>query len=70
MVRVVLAAQVVDVGRRDQRAAELAAIRTMPSFALSCSASAVRLDLEVDVLGAEDPDQVVDVRRGRRAGRS
>ena len=64
MVRVVLAAQVVHVARRDERAAQLLGCPHDPLVGLVLLRHAVRLDLEVDVLGAEDPDQVVDVLAG------
>ena len=62
MVVVVLLAQVVHVGRADERAAELARDPHDPLVGLVLLGEAVALDLEVDVLGAEDLQQVVDVR--------
>ena len=61
VVRVVLPAQVMDVGGRDERTAELAGDPHDSLVGLVLLGEPVRLDLEVDVVGAEDPDQVVDV---------
>ena len=62
VVVVVLAAQVVHVAGADERAADLARDPHDPLVGLVLLGDAVLLDLEVDVLGAEDLDQVVDVR--------
>ena len=62
MVVVVLLAQVVHVGGADERPAELAGDLHDPLVGLVLLGQAVALDLEVDVLGAEDPQQVVGVR--------
>ena len=67
MVVVVLAAQVVDVARADELAAQLAGDLDDALVGLVLVGDAVLLDLEVDVLGAEDLEQVVDV--GARLGR-
>ena len=64
MVVVVLAVQVVDVGGADQGAAELARDLDDPLVRLVLLGDPVALELEVDLLGAEDVDQVVDVRTG------
>ncbi len=61
---VVLAAQVVDVGRGDQRPAELARHLGDPLVRLLLLGDAVALHLEVDLVGAEG------VRPGRRRGRA
>ena len=61
---VVLAAQVVDVGGRDQRPAELARVADDALVRLRLLGDPVLLDLEVDVVGAEDLDQVVEVGAG------
>jgi hypothetical protein len=67
VVVVVLAAQVVDVAGADERAAELARDADDALVGLVLGVEAVLLDLEVQVLGAEDLQQVVGVgaRRGR-----
>ena len=77
MVVVVLAAQVVDVGGADQRPAELAGEADDALVRLVLLGDAVLLDLEVDLLGPEGLDQVVEVGAGvvgraprRGAGRS
>ena len=67
MVVVVLAAQVVHVGRRDQRAAHLAREADDRLVDLLLLGEAVVLDLEVDVLGPEGLDQLVEVRARRAA---
>ena len=59
--RVVLAAQVVDVRRADQRAPELARDPRDPLVGAVLLGDLVVLDLEVDVLRAEHAHQVVDV---------
>ena len=64
MVVVVLAAQVVDVGGRDQRPAELARVAGDALVRLRLLGDPVLLDLEVDVVGAEDVDEVVEVGAG------
>ena len=61
VVVVVLAPQVVDIAVATSGRPTSRAIRTAPSLTLSW-ARAVLLDLEVDVLGPEDLDQVVEVR--------
>ena len=61
MVVEVLAAQVVDVGGGDQRTAELCGEAPHRLVDLLLLGEPVALDLEVDVLGAEDPDELVDV---------
>ena len=58
---VVLAAKVVDVRGRDERAPELPGDSRDALVRLVLLGDAVLLDLEVDVLGAEDLDQVVGV---------
>ena len=74
---VVLAAQVVHVAGADERPADLAGDPDDPLVALVLGGETVLLDLEVDVVGAEDPQQVVGVRAGvvgavvdQRAGRT
>ena len=64
MVVVVLAAEVVHVGRADQRAAELAGDLHDALVGLVLVGDAVLLDLEVDVVAAEDLQQIVGVRTG------
>jgi hypothetical protein len=61
---VVLAAQVVDVRGRHQRPAELLRRADDPLVRLLLLGDAVALDLEIDLLGAEGLDQVVDVGAG------
>ena len=61
MVVVVLTAQVVHVTGADQRAADLAGDLHDPLVALLLRREAVLLDLEVDVVGAEDPQKVIGV---------
>ena len=69
VVVVVLAAQVVDVGGRDERPAHLARELRDRLVDLLLLGDPVALDLEVDVLGAERLDEVVEVRaRVLRAG--
>ena len=62
MAVVVLAAQVVDVGGRHQRPAELARHLDDPLVRLLLLRDAVALHLEVDLVRAEGVDEVVDVR--------
>ena len=62
MVVVVLPAQIVHVAGADQRASDLAGDLDDPLVALLLRSEPVLLYLEVDVLGAEDPHQVVGVR--------
>ena len=64
MVVEVLAAQVVDVGGADQRAPELAGEADDALVGLVLLGDPVLLDLEVDLLGAEGLDQVVEVGAG------
>ena len=64
MVVVVLAAQVVDVAGAHEAAAHLAGYPDDPLVALVLRRQAVLLDLEVDVLRAEDPHQVVGMGPG------
>ena len=64
MVVEVLAAQVVDVGGADQRPAQLAGEADDPLVGLVLLGDAVLLHLEVDLLGAEGLDQVVEVGAG------
>ena len=64
MVVVVLAAQVVDVAGGDERAADLAGVADDPLVGLVLLGDPVDLDLQVDVVGAEDLDQVVEVGAG------
>ena len=64
MVVEVLAAQVVDVGGADQRPAQLAGEADDPLVRLLLLVDAVLLHLEVDLLGAEGLDQVVEVGAG------
>ena len=64
MVVVVLAPQVVNVGRRHQRPAELARVALDALVRLRLLGDAVLLDLEVDVLRPEDLDEVVEVGAG------
>jgi hypothetical protein len=64
MAVVVLAAEVVDVRRRHQRPAELACHPDDPLVRLVLLGHAVALHLEVDLLGTECLDQVVDVCAG------
>ena len=66
MVVVVLLAEVVDVGGGDERAVELLRELLDRLVDLLLLGDAVALDLEVDVLGAEDLDEVVEV--GARLG--
>ena len=61
MAVVVLASQVVDVGGGDQRPAELLRDADDALVGLVLLGDAVPLDLEVDLLGTESLDQVVDV---------
>jgi hypothetical protein len=61
VVVVVLLAQVVHVGGADERAPELAGDLHDPLVGLVLLGQAVALDLEVDVLGPEDLQQVVGV---------
>ena len=63
---VVLLAEVVDVGGGDERAVELLRELLDRLVDLLLLGDAVALDLEVDVLGAEDLDEVVEV--GSRLG--
>jgi hypothetical protein len=67
VVLVVLAAEVVDVAGSDQRAADLAGDLDDPLVGLVLLGDPVLLDLEVDVVGAEDLHQLVRV--GARLGR-
>jgi hypothetical protein len=60
----VLAPQVVDVGGGDQRPAELAGVADDPLVGLVLLVDPVLLHLEVDLLGAEGLDQVVEVGAG------
>ena len=60
----VLAAQVVDVGGADQRPAQLAGEADDPLVRLVLLGDAVLLHLEVDLLGPEGLDQVVEVGAG------
>ena len=60
----VLAPQVVDVGGADQRPAQLAGEADDPLVGLVLLGDAVLLHLEVDLLGAEGLDQVVEVGAG------
>jgi hypothetical protein len=62
VVGVVVAALVVDVGRGDQRAPQLSGVADDPVVRLRLLGDPVLLDLEVDVLWAEDLDEVVEVR--------
>ena len=62
MVLVVLAAQVVDVSRTHERTSELTSDADDSLVGLLLLGEAVLLHLEVDVLGAEGPDQLVGVR--------
>ncbi len=64
MVAVVLAPQVVDVGGADERLAELPGDPGDPLVRLVLLGDAVYLELEVDVLGPEDLQQVVDMGAG------
>ncbi len=64
VIAVVLAAQVVHVRGPDERPAELAGDPGDPLVGLVLLGDAVDLELEVDVLGAEDLQQVVDVGTG------
>ena len=64
VVVVVLAAQVVDVGGGDERAADLAGDPHDVLVGHVLLGDAVLLDLEVDVVGAEDVEQLVDVGAG------
>ena len=64
MVRVILAAEVVDVCGRHQRSSELAREADDPLVGLLLLRQLVGLDLEVHVLAAEDADQVVEVSAG------
>ena len=64
MVVVVLAAQVVDVGGADQRAAHLAGEPDDRLVGLLLLGEPVALDLEVDLLGAEGLDEVVEMGAG------
>ena len=70
MVVVVLAAEVVDVGRADEAAAHLLGDLHDPLVGLVLLGQAVLLDLEVDVVRAVDLDEVVGVlaRLGRVVG--
>ena len=67
VVLVVLAAEVVDVAGRDQRPADLAGDLDDSLVGLVLLGDPVLLDLEVDVVGAEDLHQLVGV--GARLGR-
>ena len=64
VVVVVLLAEVVDVGGGDERAADLLGDLRDLLVDLLLLGDAVALDLEVDVLGAEDLDELVDVLAG------
>ena len=66
VVVVVLAAQVVHVGGRDERPAHLPGELDDRLVDLLLLGDPVALDLEVDVLGTEDVDEVVQVRAGLR----
>ena len=64
MVVVVLAAQVVDVGGGDQRPAHLAGEADDPLVRLVLVGDAVLLHLEIDLVGAEGLQQIVEVGAG------
>ena len=64
VVVVVLTAQVVDVGRRDEAAAHLPREADDRLVDLLLLGDPVVLDLEVDVVGPEDVDEVVEVAAG------
>ena len=64
MVVEVLAAQVVHVGGADHRATHLPSDAGDAGICLVLVGDPVALELEVDVLGAEDPEQLVDVGAG------
>ena len=61
MVAVVLALQVVDVGGRDERPAELAGVADDALVRLRLVGDPVLLNLEVDVVGAEHLDELVEM---------
>ena len=69
VVRVVLAAQVMDVRRRHQRSPELPGDRTMPSFAFSCSASPLAWTSKYTFSGPKTPSSSSRCARAS-AGRS
>ena len=62
MAVVVLAAEVVDVRRGDQRPAQLTGDADDPLVGLVLLRDAIALDLEVDLVAPEGLDQIVDVR--------
>ena len=64
VVLVVLASQVVDVGGGDQRPAELAGVADDALVGLRLLGDPVLLHLEVDIVGAEHLDQVVEMGAG------
>ena len=68
MVVIVLAAQIVNIAGADQRPAQLAGDTDDLLVALVLDGEAVLLDLEVDVVGAEGPHQLVSV--GASVGRA